>query len=173
MPKPKRIQKLYGLKYAVLDVIRKYLAGKPAGMFFEVELLPLIDVASQHDFFVRPKRNAKGIQDFGRLYFRHPTETFELVQLIRERLNDADFQSRNVRRYLLTHKRKASMTDEQIKASMSATGTKVSKASVETERQKLCDELAFYAGFETPEANKFIREGIVPDQPKRPRKRKN
>lgn len=171
MPKPKRIQKLYGLKYAVLDVIRKYLAGKPDGMFFEAEILPLVDVATQRDFFVRPKGNAQGIQNFGRLYFRHPKETLEVVQLIRERLEDTAFQSRNIRRYLLTHKREK-YTDEQIMRSMGGEGTKVSKASVETERQKLCDELSGIARFETPEMQKRLRDGVLPKPAKESAKRK-
>lgn len=160
------------MKFAALPAIRKYLAGKPEGMFFEIETETLIAVAMQPDFFVRPKGNAQGIQDFGRLYFRHPKETLELVQLIRERLEDKTFQSRNIRRYLLTHKMPQNMTDAAIEKRMNAEGLKVSKVSVETERQKLCDELAGFAYWETPDMQKSLREGVTPAPPPVARKRK-
>ena len=142
-------------------------------MIFEIETLPLIDAVTQPDFFLRPTGNAEKIRAFGQLWFRHRREALELLALALDRLEDKDFQSRNVRQFLLTHKTDG-MTDQQVAASMKRDGMKVSKTSVETERQRLCDELAGYAEFETPAVKEWLRDGVKPPPvpAKLPRKRK-
>jgi|SRR5580698_302626 hypothetical protein len=184
-----RVQKLYGLKWAVLPVIRKYLAQKlreqkpakirrysentvhpPRGgaIIFEVETLVLIDIATQPDFFLRPKGNAEKVRAFGQLFHRYPKETIELLKLIQDELTDNYFHNKRIRRHLLANRRKQS--DAQITEHLNKEKPylqSVKKTSVVTERQRLLDELEAQAKYQTSTREIIAKYGIVPPAKRR------
>ena len=166
---PKQIPPLLGKKWLCLPVIRKYLDEHP-GSFYEVETLPLIDVASQRDFFVRPKGNAEGIREFGRLFFRRPVEPIELLSLIQERLADNYFHTVRIERYFDTHgmgrsdSKIADFLNEEARQRHGdnyAVEGIIKKEEVAKERRNMIKERKILAPGQTPEAQQFYRDGII------------